>query len=174
MKCNRCNKPRTLLLTTWAECDCAVSKYPELAEGRFFWLKPGGEIYMLPKGCYFFSRVLKGVWLEYLTNTHYKNTHRLYALPGPRPTHVPVDIPVLGRPPFGAWGDRFYVWEPKVGLTYHEYKRDSEVRWHGSRLSCSVHEYREHFLAMEAQHWDASGTTRQAALAWLDEMERKR
>lgn len=169
MKCSRWNEPRTLLLTTWAECDCAVSKYPELAEGRFFWLAPG--IHTPPEGGYYLTKF--GHWELYVgTTLMLRNVRHLFALPGPQPTHVPIDVPVLDRPPFGAWGDRFYVWEPKVGLTYHEYKRDSEIRWHGSRFSCSVREYREHFLAMDAQHWDASGTTRQAGLAWLDEMER--
>ena len=169
MKCDRCNKPRIQLLVSYVECDCSVSKYPELTEGRFFWIDSEND-FGLPEDSWWCTS--EGNW--HRTSWHQEvggNNKILYALPGPQPDNVPIDVPVLDRPPFGAWGDRFYVWEDELRLIWHEYLYNGRIRTKDHRISCLIDEYRQRWRTMDESFWDASGTTRKAGLAWLDEME---
>lgn len=121
MSCRYCVNGKIELFTSIVdclECQAPVQKYPELAEGRFFWIDSECK-FELPEGTWWRGAYR---WFESKAGAFGGRRH-LYALPGPKPTHVPDDAPVLDRPPFGAWGDRFYfLGEKKRRHQWYEMK----------------------------------------------------
>lgn len=174
MNCEKCGKPRVALFTSVAPCEhCSSPKYPELAKGRFFWID-SEEHRQLPTGTWW--KIGTGGWSA--SNVHtpvFGRVKHLYALPGPEPETGEVqgvEIPVLDRPPFGAWGDRFYFLGERSRL--HQWYEPAHS---GYWLTDGVHNVgpfpgqqiiREHKESAEEFGEGRSGHTTQELIDWLE------